>query len=121
MDLILLIGESSPDPFAALTEEWDCALLPCPCGDWDRDLSPWPAPAAFKKGAPFAGEAPAFLPTVLARAAEEEKRLSRPVGLRLIAGYSLAGLFALWALYLTPLLDGAACASSPLWYPDLLP
>ncbi len=121
MDLILLAGESDPSPYAALEKEADCVLLPCPCDDWNRDLSPWPAPPAFKKGEAFAGGAPAFLSRVLEQMAAEEARLSRPVRRRLIAGYSLAGLFALWALCETPLLRGAACASSSLWYPGFLP
>ena len=32
-------------------------------------------------------------------------------------GYSLAGLFALWALYESDLFAGAVCCSGSLWYP----
>ncbi len=34
-----------------------------------------------------------------------------------IGGYSLAGLFALWAAYQTDLFAGAAAASPSLWFP----
>ena len=120
MDLILLVGEASPELFRALEAEGKRVLLPLPCPDWNRDLSPWPAPPAFRKGGAFAGGADAFLQDVLSRAAGAERALPGPVRRRFIAGYSLGGLFALWALTKTPLLDGAACASSSLWYPDFL-
>ena len=35
-----------------------------------------------------------------------------------IAGYSMAGLFALYALYACDAFDRAACMSSSFWYPD---
>jgi predicted alpha/beta superfamily hydrolase len=37
-----------------------------------------------------------------------------------IAGYSLAGLFSMWALYETDILDGAVSCSGSLWYPGWL-
>ena len=35
-----------------------------------------------------------------------------------IGGYSLAGLFALWAAYRTDRFDGVAAASPSVWFPD---
>ena len=35
-----------------------------------------------------------------------------------IGGYSLAGLFALWAVYQTGLFSGAAAASPSVWFPS---
>ena len=37
-----------------------------------------------------------------------------------IMGYSLAGLFALWALMEKPVLSGAISCSGSLWYPDFM-
>ena len=37
-----------------------------------------------------------------------------------LAGYSLAGLFAIWALYQTDIFSRAASMSGSLWYPGLL-
>ena len=37
-----------------------------------------------------------------------------------IGGYSLAGLFALWAVYQTDLFAGAAAASPSIWFPGFL-
>lgn len=35
-----------------------------------------------------------------------------------IGGYSLAGLFALWAAYQTDIFSGVAAASPSMWFPD---
>ena len=43
-----------------------------------------------------------------------------PVAWRGIAGYSLAGLFALWSLWETPAFSRMASVSGSLWFPGLL-
>ena len=82
--------------------------------DWNRDLSPWPAPAVFGNQ-DFAGQAAETLrwltDTCIPRAEET------PAEARAIGGYSLAGLFSLWAFYETGLFQGAASCSGSLWYP----
>lgn len=90
------------------------ALLIVPISDWNRELSPWPAPAVFgKEDFPGGGE------TLLSWLRESaipamEARFGRlPL---MIGGYSLAGLFALWAYYQGDF-DGAASCSGSLWYP----
>ena len=120
MDIVMIVGENDAAPYQ---EKLD-ALSPgrflaaaLPCGDWNRDLSPWPAPAAFKKGGAFAGEASSFLPALIGAAEKAGEELASPPAHRIVAGYSLAGLFALWTLTQTPLFDCAACASPSLWFP----
>ena len=70
--------------------------------DWNRDMAPWDGPAAFKQGEPFTGGADDYLrllvEEIIPRA---EKELPGPPAWRGIAGYSLAGLFALYAIYQT--------------------
>lgn len=89
--------------------------------DWERDLSPWPAPRAFRGGKDFGGGAPLFLEELTRRllpAVEGELGfLPRSRG---IAGYSLAGLFALWAVYQGDLFDRAASLSGSLWFDGFL-
>lgn len=85
--------------------------------DWNREFSPWPAPAVFGKEA-FAGEGRRTLdwltgecvPYVEAHEAVDGRR-------RVIGGYSLAGLFSLWAFYESGAFCGAASCSGSLWYP----
>lgn len=94
-----------------------CALCALSGIDWSRDLSPWPAPRAFASGQAFAGGAPAFLETLTGSLLPEiEARLSFPVLTRGLAGYSMAGLFAAYALYHTDAFSLFACVSGSLWY-----
>ncbi len=83
--------------------------------DWDRDLSPWPAERVFRGGDDFSGGADAFLRillTVLIPSAEE----SLSPAWRAIFGYSLAGLFSLWAMTKTDAFQRCASVSGSLWF-----
>ena len=90
-----------------------CRLVVIPCEDWGRDLSPWPAPAVFGKE-DFGGGADAFLGKVQEAVSTFEKNVTP--SFRVIAGYSLAGLFALYAPYRTDLFDKVVSASGSVWY-----
>lgn len=77
--------------------------------DWNRELSPWPCDAITAASEPFAGEAAAFLHELTRKIIPSiEAPLAVPPRLRAIAGYSLAGLFALWACCKTDLFSRAA-------------
>ena len=80
--------------------------------DWNRDLSPWNAPAVFGDEA-FEGCAGEMLSSVLAELDDSGKRYY-------IGGYSLAGLFALWAAYQTDKFEGVAAASPSIWFPGFV-
>ena len=86
--------------------------------DWNHDMAPWDRPAAFKNGEPFIGGADDYLrllvEEIMPRA---EKELSGPPAWRGIAGYSLAGLFALYAIYRTDVFSRVGCMSASLWFP----
>lgn len=86
--------------------------------DWNHDLAPWDCPPAFKNGEPCTGGAPDYLKVLTgAIIPKVEENLSAPVLWRGIAGYSLAGLFAVWSLYETDLFVRAASMSGSLWFP----
>ncbi len=76
---------------------------------WNRDLSPWRAPPVFGPE-PFGDGAPVLLENILNLCADAEKTYY-------LGGYSLAGLFALWAAYQTEVFTGVASASGSLWFP----
>ena len=86
--------------------------------DWNHDMAPWNSPAAFKKGEPFTGGADDYLrllvEEIIPRA---EKELPGPPTWRGIAGYSLAGLFSLYAIYRTDVFSRVGCISGSLWFP----
>lgn len=89
-----------------------CELL---VKDWDRYLTPWEADANMK-GRVFCGQAATLL-TSLENTVLPALRECVPDAKIYIAGYSLAGLFALWSLYESDIFDGAVCCSGSLWYP----
>ncbi len=84
--------------------------------DWNRELSPWEAPPVFGK-VPFGGMAEETLSFILDRLLPElRRRLGADMKLCL-GGYSLAGLFALWAAIRTDVFSGVAAASPSVWFP----
>ena len=81
--------------------------------DWNQELTPWPAPPVFGK-IPFGSGAEdtlTFITSQLLPAVQEE---SSHV---ILGGYSLAGLFALWASYQTDKFEGIVAASPSVWFP----
>ncbi len=87
----------------------DFHLVAVKVDNWNRDLSPWPAPAVFGNE-DFEGGAAAFLEEVLKLCRDDGKTY-------LLGGYSLAGLFTLWAAYRTDRFAGIAAASPSVWFP----
>lgn len=89
--------------------------------DWEHDLSPWPAPKAFRGGTDFSGGGDEYLSELADRivpAAEEAMGFSPSC--RILAGYSMAGLFAVYALYRTAIFDRVVSVSGSLWYDGFL-
>lgn len=85
--------------------------------EWTRDLSPWPAPGLTAHSAPFAGGAAAHLAALASTVvpAVEAQLALRPAH-RGLLGYSLDGLFALYAATRSPLFNLCASVSGSLWY-----
>ena len=106
-------AESLFDEVKALTNN-DFSLAVFDVTDWNAQFSPWTAPPVFGKDA-FSGKGNdtlrflenGFLPEIKSKFPESEVFLT---------GYSLAGLFSLWALYETDKFNGAVCCSSSLWF-----
>ena len=99
----------------------DFSLLEVSGMDWNRDLSPWEAPAVFKNDASFGGKADDYLHELTEKVipAAVSEMGSKPKSV-FIAGYSLAGLFAVYSLYKTSVFSGAASASGSFWFPGFL-
>ena len=109
-------GETAENLFEevrVLTDK-DFSLAVFDVTDWNAQFSPWSAPAVFGKN-DFAGKGREtlrflendFLPEIKSKFPESEVFLT---------GYSLAGLFSLWALYESDKFNGAVCCSSSLWF-----
>ena len=90
-----------------------------PVESWNDALSPWEAPAVWGKES-FGGDAADTLHFLTEQVIPTLKqRFALPENVRIIlGGYSLAGLFALWASTQTDLFYGVAAASPSVWFPD---
>lgn len=122
-----IFGSNSPVVFLGINQgEHDFAqkiyslrkseytLVAFEVSNWNSDFSPWKSPAVFGNEA-FCGNGKATL--------EWLEKLINTLDLseeKYIAGYSLAGLFALWSFYESGLFDGAVSCSGSLWFPDWL-
>ncbi|MBQ3271830.1 MAG: hypothetical protein IJH44_01100 [Solobacterium sp.] len=113
-NLVILVGEEEAEPIAAKLE--DCALLSLSGFDWNDMLSPWPAEKIFKKGADFGGNADELVTVLETEIVPQVREQLDPERL-IIAGYSLAGLFSLYAATKTDVFDACASVSGSLWYP----
>lgn len=102
----------------------DFRLIAMLVDDWNKDLSPWEAPPVFGKE-PFGSGAEDTLQEVL-KVIEREQMGEQQTGVNfcpktfIIGGYSLAGLFALWAVYQTDVFAGVAAGSPSMWFPGFV-
>ena len=65
---------------------------------WEENFSPWCAPRVFAKGPNFGDGAQKTLDTLINQVIPwAESDLTEPPAYRVLVGYSLAGLFSLWA------------------------
>ena len=116
--LLQMVGEQDMDGLASeaaeirkLTERKFC-LTAVKVNNWNHDLSPWKAPAVFGRE-DFGDGAKEKLAEVLKICSDPEKTY-------IIGGYSLAGLFALWAAYQTDVFRASAAASPSVWFPGFI-
>lgn len=101
-----------------LAQDHPFILIAFLISDWNKELPPWEAPAVFGKDDFGAGASDTLtyiteelLPEIeKSYPTDDEKRY-------FLGGYSLAGLFALWASYQTELFQGIAAVSPSVWFP----
>ncbi len=86
------------------------SLIAIAVDDWNRDLSPWSAPPVFGKE-PFGDGAKETLDYILEACSDQSRSY-------ILGGYSLAGLFCLWAACETDRFSGIAAASPSVWFPN---
>ena len=104
----------------------ECATLNCPSFTlacisgmhWNADLSPWEIPPLRKNEPPFSGKADSYLAFIVSQALPAIlQKLSAPPPYIALAGYSLAGLFALYAANKTKAFSRFVAASPSAWFP----
>ena len=111
-DLAIVIGEQEAGELLGCGVS--LLLCPVPEHEWNSLLSPWPADRIVRNAPPFAGHAEEYFSSLLP---ELQQASLHTTGRMFLCGYSLAGLFALYACTKTDLFDGCASVSGSLWYP----
>ena len=87
--------------------------------DWNHDLSPWKAKAVFRGQPDFGGGAEAYLCELTQQIIPAVEADIQPCA-RSILGYSLAGLFAVYAAAETGMFESAASVSGSMWFPGFV-
>ena len=87
---------------------------------WNHDMVPWDSPPMFKNADPCTGGADDYLRLLVEKIIPAaEKEINGIPCWRGVAGYSLAGLFALYAIYRTDLFSRVGSMSGSLWFPGM--
>ena len=88
---------------------------------WNQELSPWPVETVVSRDDNFAGEADQWLSLLTGEVVPRvERLLDAPPAWRMLVGYSLAGLFAVWTAFHSDLFTRILSASGSMWYPGWL-
>ncbi|MBQ2086430.1 MAG: hypothetical protein II464_09185 [Oscillospiraceae bacterium] len=118
-DTLIYIPVSDPNSLNAIIDRFaspSFAAAAVVCDDWDSQMTPWPAPAAFKGRPDFGGKADAFLDAFYREIVPAVEDITGEPDFRGMAGYSLAGLFSLYSFYNRADLRLCGCVSGSVWY-----
>ena len=115
---VIYVIDSPEHPFDTEPLQGHVAtIVTLPVTDWNAALTPWPAPGIYRGEPDFGGQSQqtlAELTGTLIPAIEADEGLF-PAS-RAICGYSLGGLFALYALTHCDDFAACACLSGSVWY-----
>lgn len=87
---------------------------------WDEELSPWAHEPVVSKNDRFTGEANQYVRCLTEKIIPYIEGIIKKPSFRIIAGYSMGGLFALYAPYVTEVFSRAVSASGSVWYPGFV-
>lgn len=116
---VIYVVDSPEHPFdlGGVAAGVTCSIVRVPVANWNDSLTPWPAPGLYRGEPDFGGNAAHTLADLCERvipAIEREAKLCPTK--RAICGYSLGGLFSLYAFAHREFFDACACLSGSVWY-----
>ena len=120
--VLLISGRHMENQIAGIYEETrritSCKFDLCELmvDDWDKLLTPWEVGGCMKNRS-FSGKGYELLKQIEDETLPAIDEKLHEHGRIYVAGYSLAGLFSLWALHESNKFDGAVSCSGSLWYP----
>ena len=116
---VIYVIDSPEHPFdvEVLTRGRAATIVTIPVANWNDTLTPWPAAGIYRGEPDFGGHADETLADLLGEAipAVEAAHGLTPAA-RAICGYSLGGLFSLYALTHADAFAACACLSGSVWY-----
>lgn len=114
----IYVIDSPEHPFdaASIMPNCSCSIVSVPVRSWNDSLTPWPAPGLYREEQPFGGKASIALDELLESIPLIEHEAGLTPARRAICGYSLGGLFALYALVHSETFCACACLSGSVWY-----
>ena len=126
---LIYFVDSPEHPFdlSKVPTDLGCEIVKVPIANWNDALTPWPA-QGLRHREPFGGRADATLAELLERIDEDDAACAEASGSPIasdvlsvalpcaIAGYSLGGLFALYAFTRSDRFRAVASLSGSLWY-----
>lgn len=127
-------AEGAPTVYASMYMEAGerileaCKALGCPAFDlvslsdlhWDEDLSPWASPPVVSDDDRFTGGSDDYARYLADEVVPYAEGVLGHGGRRIIAGYSMGGLFALYAPYVTDAFSACVSASGSVWFQGFL-
>lgn len=93
--------------------------------NWNQDMSPWYMDRLFKAEDDYTGKADEYIELLTDKIIPEitttiKEKLNILPSQYILAGYSLAGLFAIYSLYKTDKFDKIISCSGSFWYPNFI-
>lgn len=116
-------GQDIWDKTKQLTNE-DYILVTISNIDWNREMSPWYMDKLFKGEDDYLGDADKYLLTLTNTIIPKIEKCLNELDIKIknytLAGYSLAGLFAIYSIYKTDIFSNIISCSGSLWYPNFI-
>ena len=116
---VIFVIDSPDHPLdpTPLLQRRTCGIVTIPVKNWNEALTPWPAPALYRGESDFGGKAADTLAELLAEGMPlAESRAGLVPATRAICGYSLGGLFSLYAFTHSSAFAACGCLSGSVWY-----
>ena len=103
----------------------DFILVSIKINNWNDDLTPWKCEPIYKGDKGYLGNADDYLNELINEIIPDinnyiNNTINKEIDYYILAGYSLAGLFALYSCFKTNIFKRIVCASSSFWYPKFL-
>ena len=111
--MMILVGDREPELLQQMADG-HTVLVSFSVEDWNRDLSPWSF--HMNKNFDFAGKGRETLDWLMNQVIPAVTQNYPSIVRKIICGYSLGGLFALYAYYETGSFVGAGSFSGSLWF-----